>query len=198
MKYKNHFGFTLMEMLLVTIFTSVIGIAVFQSFNNGLKLWARGQNLGHEADVMILLDKIGEDLRSSLPITGISFKGSSVRFSFPAIVLTPADKKSMRIQEGVIDQIGAVEYYFEPAEGKMFRRQANYGQALKGKWTSSQEVAARLDEVSLRYYFLDEKGPLIKMETQGKFPTGVILEAHIQGEPPDRRLKRFLAIPAGG
>ena len=133
-------GFTLMEMLLVTALVSIIGLAIFQAFSNGLKLWARGQQMSHDGETAIVLDKIGEDLRSTVSVSGIAFKGEVTRFSFPAIVMTPADKNGSRAQEDLIDQIGAIEYRFEQADGKIYRRQANYAQALKHQWGKEQEV----------------------------------------------------------
>ena len=191
------FGFTLMEMLLVTTLVSVIGVAVFSALNNGLKLWARGIGLGHEGELAIGLDKIGEDLRSTVPVSGIAFKGSGERCAFPAVVLTPADKKSSRAEEDIVDQIGAIEYRFEPAEGKIYRRQANYSQALKKQWGPDQEIISGLEELMFHYYFSTDKGFLTKSEADEKIPAGVIVEVVLRGDQAQRRLKRFYAVPVG-
>ena len=195
---EKNFGFTLMEMLLVTVLVSVIGLAVFNALNNGLKLWARGISLSHEGEAGIWLDKIGEDLRSVVPVSGITFKGTGMHCSFPAIVVTPADKNGSRAQEGIVDQIGAVQYRFDPADGKMVRRQANYGQALKKQWGPDQEIASGLEEVTFHYYFSGDKGFLTKMEVDGRIPAGIFIEVIMRGDYPQRRLKRFYAVPVGG
>ena len=198
MRCRRYFGFTLMEMLLVTTLVSVIGLAVFSALNNGLKLWARGIGLGHEGELAIGLDKIGEDLRLTVPVSGIAFKGTGARCAFPAIVLTPADKKGSRAEERIINQIGAVEYRFEPAEGKIIRRQANYGQALKKQWGQDYEIASGLEEVTLGYYFAGDKRFLARPEADEKIPAGVMVKALLRSDREQRRLSRFYAIAVGG
>ena len=191
-------GFTLMEMLLVTVLVSIVSLAVFQTFSNGLKLWAAGQRLDHEGDVAIWLDKVGEDVRGTLPVAGIAFKGSGMSMSFPSIIWTAADKNSGRAEEGVVDQIGAVEYRFDPAQGIMYRRQANYGQALKGQWQTDQEMALGLEKVLFHYYFSSDEGFVTKSQAEDKIPTGVTIEVFLRGDAGGPRLKRFFAIPVGG
>ena len=187
-----------MEMLLVTGLIALIGTVIFGAFSNGLKLWARGISINHEGDVAILLDKMGEDLRGVMPISGLVFKGTGAKVSFPTIVMTPADKNCSRAQEGVVDQIGAVEYHFEAGAGAMYRRQANYGQAFKGQWGDDREVASGLEEVMFRYYFSSDKGVVDSSEADGKIPIGMAIEARVKGDPSDQYLKRFFRIPIGG
>lgn len=190
-------GFTLMEMLLVTVLVSMTGAAVFSAFNNGLKLWRYSAQLTNEQDAAIALDRIGSDLRAVLPVSAINFNGTAMQMSFPAIILAPADKKSARASESLADQIGAVQYRFDPAERKILRRQATYGQALKKQWGPEQEVAKGIDELVFQYYEGDQKEEAVKSSIEAKVPAGVMMQMHIQGEGPDRRLKRYFAIPVG-
>lgn len=186
-----------MEMLLVTVLVSVTGLAVFQAFGNGIRLWERGIRLDREGNTAMGLDKLGQDLHAALLLSALPFKGTGMRLSFPAVVLAPADKNSSRAQEGLAGQIGAVEYRFEPGEAKIYRRQANYGQALKNQWGPDREVVAGVEELAFQYYFPGDKG-LGQSSADGKVPAGVMVEVHMRGDAPDHSLKRFFAIPAGG
>ena len=191
-------GFTLMEMLLVTSLIAVIAIAVFGAFSNGLKVWARGVVLGHEGDMAIGVDKISEDLRSILSISSIPFKGTQMRMSFPAVVFTPADVRGSRAKEEIIDQVGAIEYRFEPGEGLIYRRQANYGQALKKQWGKDQVIAVGVEDLRFVYYFPGDKGFLRNSHVEGKIPAGVFLQVRLKSDVEGHYLNRFIAIPVGG
>ena len=190
-------GLTLVEILLVAVLVSAVGVAIFQTFNSGLKLWDRGNRLTYETDVFIWLDKMGEDLTSALPMSNLSFKGSEMKLAFPALVIAAADARSSRAHEELADQIGAVEYSFEPTEGKIFRRQANYGQALKKQWGEAQEVAQGIAEARFRYYVLGQ-GDTFKSNVEGRLPAGVAVEFRLKDSPADVWLKRSFPIPVGG
>jgi prepilin-type N-terminal cleavage/methylation domain-containing protein len=188
-------GFTLTEMLLVAGLMSVIAVVIFNTFHNGLKLWARGSALYNEGEMGIALDRMGEDLRSTVAIQTLSFKGSGMTVSFPTIILAEADRKSSRAVDGFTDQIGAVEYRFDP-DGKMYRRQASYGQASKGKWGPQQAVASGLESAEFRYYFLDGKHATTKSEAD-KIPAGIFLRMQMPGNRGGV-VQRYFEIPVGG
>ena len=185
-------AFTLMEMLLVAALITITGIATFGTFQNGLRLWARGMHLSQEGDVAIYLDKASEDLRSALPISGIPFKGTTMRVSFPCTVLVEPDRNSSRAGEGIVDEIGAVEYRYEAADGKIYRRQAHYGQAQNGQWGPAQEVASGIQEFFLQYYFGGRSN-----SSADTLPSGVLMRVRLKSGAPNHELKRFFSIPAG-
>lgn len=186
------------EVLLVSCMFAVISLAVFNAFSNGFKLWARGQHVMVEGDMAIFLDKIGEDLRGTVSITGIPFKGNGTVVSFPAIILAPLDPNSSRSAEGYGDQIGAIKYEYEPAEKKIFRSQATYGQALKMQWSQPVEVASLIEDISMSYYFKADKGLDVKEQTDEGIPLGVMIDVQLMIDGQLRHMRRFLLIPIGG
>lgn len=188
-------GFTLMEVLLVTSLLAMTGAVIFQVFNNGFKLWQYADRLNRQQSTAIALDKIGEDLRSTLPVSGIKFYGTAMQFVFPSLVWTAADRNSSRAGEGTIDQIGAVQYRFEPAEGKLYRRQANYSQALKKQWSPDQEVAGGIEELAFSYY-AGEKA-LSRVSLIENIPAGVMVQLRMKSAPPDHWLKHYYVVPVG-
>lgn len=191
-------GFTLTEVLLVSAMFAVISLAVFNAFSNGFKLWARGEHVMVEGDMAIFLDRIGEDLRSVAHITGIPFKGESSGLSFPAIILAPTDRNGSRSSEGTGSQIGAVRYTFDPAEKKIYRSQAAYGQALKSEWPQGVEVASLIEDVTFTYYFTADRGLEVKTQTEQGLPMGVMIDLQIMIDGQIRHFRRFLLVPVGG
>lgn len=197
MKLKSQ-AFTLIEVLLVSSLIAIVSLAVFRSFSNGLKLWNRAERLNREAEVAIFLDKMAEDLRSTQLISGISFKGTATKVSFPAIVLTQADPRSTRAKEEIIDQIGAVQYRFDAGTHTIFRRQANYSQSLKGNWPEQEEpIVSGVEDLILHYEVASDKGFLLKSEIDAVVPMGIMVEVHFNDDSGSHQLKRFLSIPVG-
>ncbi len=191
-------GFTLTEILLVSCLFAVISLAVFNAFNNGFRLWARGQHVMVEGNMAIFLEKMGEDLRSAVTISGIPFKGNSTDISFPAIILAPADERGSRAEEGTVDQIGAVRYTFDPSEKKIWRRQAVYGQALKTLWSDPQEAASQIEDIEVRYYFKGEHGLEAKSQTDEGIPLAVAMDVQYMRDGQERHMRRFFLVPVGG
>src|SRR3989338_2632588 len=58
-------SFTLIEMLLVTSLMAMIGLAVYHSLVNGMKIWDASTRYTAEEDVALFFDKISQDIRSA-------------------------------------------------------------------------------------------------------------------------------------
>ena len=190
-------GFTLTEILLVSAMFAVISLAVFNAFSNGFKLWARGQHVMVEGNTAIFLDRFAEDLRQTVLISNIPFKGSGTEISFPAIILAPTDSNGSRAKEEFGDQMGAVRYVFDPDQKKIFRYQATYGQALRSEWSEPFEVADLIEDVSMHYYFTADKGLTVKVQTDEGLPMGVMIDVQFLVEGQMNHMQRFLLIPVG-
>jgi len=196
---KNHHrGFTLTEVMLVSCMFAIISLAVFNAFSNGMKLWARGQHVMVEGETAMFLDRISEDLRQTVVITGIPFKGTVQELSFPAIILAPTDAYGSRAKEAIGDQLGSVQYTFDSAQKKVFRRQAVYGQSLHQQWSDPIEVANLIEDVSFQYYFTADRGLNVKTEVSEGIPLGVMIDVQFMVEGQTYHMRRFMIIPVGG
>jgi type II secretory pathway pseudopilin PulG len=196
---KRHLkAFTLIEILLVASLIAIVSIAVFRSFNNGIKLWAKAQTINREAEATLFLDKMAEDLRSVVTISSIAFKGTGHMVSFPAVVITKADVKSVRASEEIVEQIGAVQYRYDPEQHKIFRRQANYGQAVKDVWLQPEMIMINgIEELDFDYVIGKGKGFDTKSELSGAIPSGVHVKVRFTDDTGIHELKRFLPIFVG-
>lgn len=198
MRLKSR-AFTLIEVLLVSVLISVISLAIFRCFANGLKLWGRAQRLNNEVEVAIFLEKIADDLRSTVNMSGLDFKGTISKVSFPSIVRTKADPKSARVEEVLINQIGKIEYYYDFSKHAIFRRQANYSQALKDKWQiQDSPVVSDIDSLEFHYDIASQKDFSLKSETRGGIPLGIMVDVHYSDRSGQHQLKRYIPIPVGG
>lgn len=190
-------AFTLIEILLVTALFSLCALAIFRTFASGVRLWEHAQRFSIQEDISIFMDKLSEDLRNGFSYSGIKFNGMETQVSFPAFVTVEADERSSRAKEGMIDQIGAVKYYLDYEEHKLYRSQANYSQALKGKFGAPRVIVSAVDGIRFRYYYPDKKGLQAYAKAQDAIPSGVFVEVKFHDENSDRTMSRFIGIPAG-
>lgn len=191
-------GFTLIEVVLVVSLISMVGLAVYHSIANGLRIWERSQRFVGEEDIAIFFDKLSQDLHNAFPYSLISFEGKEDSMSFPTIVRTPADKKRSSRRQDYVDQIGQVKYYFDFMHHSLFRQQANYSQALNRKFGRKQLLATPVQSVRFSYYYdvedeLDIKGP-----EEGELPSAVQVEVELFDTTGQKTtMMRLIPIPLG-
>ena len=190
-------GFTFIEMMLVTAIFATLSAAVFTCLSNGIKLWDRGRQLMSEEDTAIFFDRFSSELRNTFRYSRISFEGGELAVSFPTVVWTPADRVSVRANEGVIDQIGKVRYEFDPEHGTLVRRQANYSQALFDTWGMDEIVIFFVKAVRFHYFYTASKDSQLSVEEGADIPAGVEVELVIHSGKEEKVFKRYIAIPAG-
>ncbi len=195
--FKNKSGLTLIEILLAVALTTLTGVSVYHSLSMGINVWKRSQQLNVEEDVAIFFEKISADLYNSFLFTQIKFEGNEFRIAFPTMVYAAADKGLNLGEDQFVDQVGKVEYYYDVAQDKIFRRDANYSQAVRERYNEPRQMAASIHNVKFRYYFMTDTGELSSTEILDVLPTGVEIEVEISDQKGKRNMKKFIAIPVG-
>jgi len=190
-------GLTLIEMLIVCALVSMLGLVLYTSLVNGMKIWQRSQKLVVEEDVVIFFDKISRDMRNSFFHSEISVQGDADSFYFPTIVRVLADPKMELAQGEFCHQIGAVHYYFDSFEKKIYRRQGSYGQATQGKLGSSQALVDSVEDVSFEYLYFSEDKEVLSRAIHGFIPDAVKIEVEFSGTNDSHTLTKFIDIPIG-
>lgn len=193
----NKKAMTFTEALLVISLMSILTIAVFKSIINGLKIWEVSRQMVIEEDISLSLERVGQELRNTFQFSQIAFEGKGDEIRFASLVRVPTDPYLGRPNE-YVQQIGRVEYYFNRDKKALFRRQANYGLALKEKYFPERVVAEALDSVRFFYYYADEEGALIEAEEGRGFPAGVKVEVGFKdNRGRSKRLIKFVYLPLG-
>lgn len=193
-------AFTLVETALVVSIVAVIGLAVFHALANGLEVWKRSRALSADEDVAIFFDKLERDLHNSFRYQKLPFKGDGLHLTFPTIVHAPVDPKHPEWDtDEYVDLMGLVEYRFDASEQGVYRRQANYGQAMSKEFEDPRLLAGHIKGLRFRYYYInpgDEKGELVD-EYEGELPSAVLVMLEFD-EPTGgtRTLTRLVNLPA--
>ena len=96
-KVSHRYGFTLIELVLVTAILGVIGMAVYGTFSNGINIWKQVTEDSAAEDITLFFEKISFDLRNSFKLTGIRFKGEKTQLAFHQ-GSNIAEKMALKIQ----------------------------------------------------------------------------------------------------
>ena len=191
-------AFTLVEVVLVIAILSVINLAVYSAFSMGLKVWQRGQHLVLEEDIAVFLDRFEQELHNSFKYSLISFEGREHRISFPSVVHTVADPKVSPGKVAYINQIGRIEYYFDPQEGTLFRKDANYGLAVDGKFFRAGPVLQSIKDVQFKYELIDAKDNVTRTSSADELPAVVDVQVFFLDDLGNfRKIQRIINVPAG-
>lgn len=190
-------GFTFVEIMLVTAIFATLSTAIFTCLSNGIKLWDRGQKLMSDEDAVIFLDRFASDLRNTSRYARIPFAGGEQTLAFPTMVWTPADRVSVRADEGLVDQIGRVRYAYDPEHGTVVRHQANYSQALADEWGRDEIMVPAVKGLRFHYFYTGSPDPHVSVDEGADIPAGVEVELTVPAGKEEKVFKRYIAVPAG-
>jgi len=192
MKQSNNEGFTLIEILVVTVILSVVSLAIFTTFSNGIKIWKRINTGITGEDLFIFCDRLGFDLRNSFKFTGIKFFGEEDNLEFPAMVNSP------RLNAKTV---GRVIYEYNPDARILIRKQTDFPGIYSAGEVSPKQSLKDIKNAKFLYYFYDkEKKEYVWLEewSRDDLPLAVKMELEFGGQEKNSKFIRTFSIPAGG
>ncbi|MBU1090252.1 MAG: prepilin-type N-terminal cleavage/methylation domain-containing protein [Candidatus Omnitrophica bacterium] len=139
-------GLTLIELLIATTIFALVSIAVYGTFNSGMSVWRRANELNLEQRrFMIRLEKFSRELRQVFNYPNIDFLGSEDGLSFAQVL----DSEIVR-----------VTYYFDQDKEALLRGVDNLPDILELE--EGEELRADLvsylsgiDELNFSYFYFD-------------------------------------------
>ena len=195
--FKKGAGFTLIEILLVVSLMGLVGVAIYHTFANGLKIWQRSHQLILEEDTALFLDRISRELRNAVIFSLIGFEGGEHSVKFATRIRTKADARSGREAGAAVSQIGQMEYVYDAGKKGLYQRQANYSQALDHKKGSERLLLNQIGSVDFRYFYLDADGRLEQTKRISRIPAAVLIEVRISDDRSSRSMSKLVNIPVG-
>jgi len=190
-------GFTLIEMLMVVSIMTMLSVVLCRSLLNGLEIWNRAQRSVIEEDIGIFFDKISYDLRNSFDYSLLAFEGKRDSIVFPTVVRTLKDrKKTLWGEVDYVNQMGRVQYYWDRMEKSLFRRQANYSQAVNKKFGKERLLVEPISSLNFFYYYTQEGKTEMKRKSTGNMPSAVKIQLEfLESTGKVRRVERLVNIP---
>ena len=145
MKSQNR-GFTLIEMLIVTMLFAVISLAIYGAINNGIKVWLRINQAVVEEDIAIFFDKFAADLRNSLEFSQVNFLGSVEEVEFAALT------DSQRLGKKTL---GKIIYAYDPQAKILSRKVRDFAHLFEDKDGPVRQMLRDLKSLQFSYYLYD-------------------------------------------
>jgi len=189
---KKNKGVTFIELMVVVVILSVVSLALYSTFNNGIKIWQRINKQLPEEDLDIFFDRFSRDLSNSLKFTGINFLGTEKRLEFATLL------SSSRLEKRTV---GKVIYFYEPGRKVLNRQQKDFAQVYSAEEGMGTETLRNIKFLRLRYYIYDKekKEYFWKDESStGKIPLAVSIELELSDDMQAYNFTKTVSIPVGG
>jgi prepilin-type N-terminal cleavage/methylation domain-containing protein len=191
-KYKAQSAFTLVELLIVLAMISIIGLAIFTTLSNGIRIWQRLNLTVAQEDINIFFERIARELRNTFEFSTIKFQGDCDRIAFATFVVTPGSSQPQGTD------IGQVSYYYDKMNRQLVKENRNYSQLYKGDTGIRQELLKDIDYLRFSYYFYDEQArEYLWLETwqEDYLPLAVRIELEFDNEQQPNRIIRSINLP---
>lgn len=193
LSWKNRSGFTLIELLIVTSMLAVVSLAIYATFNNGLKIWQKVNRPLVSADMDIFLDKWTGDLKNSMRSKSFSLRGNSSHLEIPTLV-NSAGLGARTVGEAV--------YSYDPQSKAVSRQQSDVSQLYTRQAVSSIPVLTGLGSLKFEYYYYDKlkKEYLWREEWRGEEGLPLAVKVEFGYDDPARSgvFTKTVSIPVGG
>lgn len=182
-------------MIVAIVIVSSLGIAVYTTFAQGVRLWTRTSKDRGEWKIDLWGEKVIGDLRNSFWDPRCPFKGSRSKFVFAT--LTHATKGEL--------QAGSPVYYqhiFDPRAGVVLSQMNTFENVLMSRPMpeTSESILDKVVSFDLQYYGYDPKVKVYRWESQWNkdcFPEAVKITIEPE-EASHRKWIRVIRLPTGG
>lgn len=188
---------TLIEMLLVVSMLSIVMLAIYSTFNSGLRIWERLIQRKPVESLSIFFEKISGDLRNGFSFEEIPFSGLSREVNFASLVLSPVGDREEDYA------IGRITYFFNPAKGTLNRQTADYSQLYQSERSKTRELMDDVVSFKLYYYYYDSRRDVylwkemwFEEDEEAKLPLAVRVNVSYMEDGLRKVATRTLDIPS--
>ena len=183
-------GFTLVEILVVVVIFSIIGLGIATSFLSGIKIWRRAQDMASDNDLILTLERVSSELHQSVTIPDIEFEVKSENvggkkaweLSFPALI---------------DNSIVKITYKFNPDNKVLLRGEICLKDILSGKEKEryAEKKVLSLGESFINCLGLDEESKTYIWQDFWKEEGKIFYLIKLYGKYNGKEFNKIIFIP---
>lgn len=189
---RNKEGFTLIELLIVTALLAVVSLAIYATFNNGIKIWQKINEEVSQEDLDIFFEELVLDLRNAFKFSGYDFLGKEKQLEFITLVDSPRMHKNT---------VGKVIYSYDPESKIISKSSLDYSQIYEDSGGMTQQLVRNVESLKFQYYFYDrgtkEYSWLDEWSRDG-LPLAVRVGLNFGQASQSSEFVKTVSIPVGG
>lgn len=143
-------GFTLVELLVVSLLLGVISLTTYSGLSVGVKTWKRIEFSMKEVDLAVGWKRFRKDFVAQPLFRAIGFYGITGEVSFPGLV---------RVTDGegeVHEEVGRIRYLFDPSAHSLCREVVTYAGLASDGTLECRPVVSDVEKISFEFFGLDE------------------------------------------
>ena len=188
-------AFTLVELLIVAMISSVVVAAIASCVIGGVRTWDYARKFGGvEADALLKLETVQRDAANTFYFYAIAFNGDSAGMTFPALVDVTTDGSGEL-------RPGAIKYYFDPDKKALYRKAWQFP-VTEPSDDKAERILTGLSGFDIQYYSLPSSGDSSSEWQKGwnnftNFPGAVMMNLLFDGDKQQIKISRTIMLPAG-
>jgi prepilin-type N-terminal cleavage/methylation domain-containing protein len=186
-------GFTFVEMIVAIMIVAMLGVAVYTTFSQGVRLWTRTAKDRGEWKLDLWVEKITGDIRNSFWDAKVPFKGAPTEFSFATLARDPGDARREVFPV-------SLRYFFNPKRKVVEAQRTAFENVLVPR-SASKNSALSLEKVvafEVEYYGYDPKSKVYSWRSHWNkdcFPEAVKITIEPE-QMSHRKWTRMISMPA--
>jgi prepilin-type N-terminal cleavage/methylation domain-containing protein len=201
---RNKKAFTLIELLVCITIVSIVSVAVYSIFANGISAWRRSnENKTYARNIRLTSEKMARELRNVFEFSMIAFEGTEDSVMFPALI--PGKPNDEGDYPDTYYEVGRIAYFYDKKKTALCREDKAFFEFIdeeevgKGK-ALIQDVSA----LEISYCYLDNVTGAYKWkndwkkEEQESIPQALKIEINFKkGAVHKDKFSRVVFIPIG-
>jgi len=185
-------------MIVAVVMTAFLGTAIFSTFSQGLRLWARSAKDRGEWKVELFMERLTHELQNNFADPKWRFRGTTDAFDFSTV---EAEDVSVP-EEGLGRGILYMRYLFNSKRGTMEFQRYGFREVFSPQPRPKNFVTAldKIKSFELEYYAYDPKAAEYRWRSkwnQDCPPPAVRISMQHEGAG-QRKISRMIHIPVGG
>ncbi len=202
--YYGKKAFTLVEILVSVGIVSLVAVALYSLFANGVNAWRRGsENKVYERNIRLTSEKLTKELRNVFEFSMIPFEGTEDLVMFPALMPAVLDDEEDIARDYY--QVGRIAYFFDKSKDALSKEVKPFSEVLDEEEIGESKILIQdVSELKISYCYLDNASGTYKWkddwktEDQDSIPQALNIEITFKGPAGEKgTFSKVIFIPVG-